>query len=107
MATIIGTSNNDIITPAAQVMEQVYPLVIDIQQLGSYIQLIEGFGLRQVTHVSLDREHCAPALAVSIIDTNPPEQRIGRVPKHLQIKRVRHVAVIVDPLRPYLRPCEP
>src|SRR6185295_2574594 len=60
-----------------------------------------------MTDMRLDRIHGPAALAVGVIDAHAPEKRIRRISKHLQVARVSHVSVIVDPFRAYLHRGEP
>jgi len=104
---LFSCSNENVVPTPMQGVEQVHSFVIDGEEPRQHIERLEHFRFGPVSNMRFDRIQSTPGLAIRIIHTNRAEQRIGCVPKHLQIAGVGHVAVVVDPLRPDLRFDEP
>src|SRR4051794_28442466 len=84
-------------------MKEMDALVVDTQELSSHIQTFQRFGFVEMTDVGLNGVHRSTTLAIRVINPYPAEQCIGCVTKNLEVTRVGHVPVVVDPLWPHLR----
>src|SRR5690348_14013806 len=82
---LLGRSDDHIIAGPPQLVKQMHPLVIHIEQLCRYIQALEGLGLSEIAQVGLDRVHGATAPAIRIVDADLPEEHVGCIPEYLQI----------------------
>ena len=49
-----------------------------------------------------DGVHRPSGSAVPVIDARVPEERVGGIAEHLQVARIGHVTVVVDPLGPHV-----
>src|SRR5580658_10495580 len=99
---LLGGGDECVIAPSMQAVEQRHALVVNLQHPRRHIQRLEGARFAAVREVCFDAVQRAPGLAVGSIDADIPENRIGRIAKYLQITRIGHVSVVVDPLRPHL-----
>src|SRR5499427_10496837 len=83
-------------------MDVVDPLGVVPEQHGRKPQRIALPDLLVVGHVGLEAEggH-VPFAAMGLVETDPPEELVGRVVEHDQVVAHVHVPVVVDPLRPH------
>ena len=99
--TCSAVATSRFVALAVQRMQQPHALVIGLENPRRDVEGLERAGLGLVHHVGLDGIHGAAGPAVGVVDAGVAEQGIGRIAKYLQVARVGHVAVVVDPLRPH------
>ena len=80
-------------------LEHVQPLLVDREHLRRRVDRLQRPHLLQMHDVRLDGEIAAAAVVIGLVDAGEGQERVRAVRKDLQIARLGHVAVIVDPFR--------
>src|SRR5499426_1968330 len=81
-------------------MDVVDPLRVVPEQQGGESQRIALPHLLLIGHVGLEAERGhVPFAAMGLVETDPPEELVGRVVEHHQVVADVHVPVMVDPIR--------